>query len=376
MKKMIFCLLFTASLGFAQTPEIIYRTAHYETFSDGEAIQTTQALESFYTVFNRLFRFDIAPAMKVRIISDTGEYNQYVITRAGSPHEGAVYLHYGEREKCELVINGANPAVNTFPQQALIQYFRSFISQPPAWMLEGFAIYFETLQFQNGKLSFTENLSRLPAAKSINAAASESVQAASLQRILLEGGSGSEFQAAAWSLVSFLMSGSDDYHRSLTESFMLLSETGAAQNADAAYRRILHGKDIESFTRDYRRYINERKTFSELVYDGQRAYSAGDSDLATISFLGAMELQDNYLPYYYLGLISYEAGNYSRAENYFLAAIERGGDIGACLYALGVNAAAAGNSPAALGYLQRASQVSARYREKSENIISRLNRLN
>lgn len=367
MKKIMLCLMFVGSLGFAQSP-VRHINRHYiivSDMSDSETGQIAETLEAFYEVFNRLFRFDAAgsPVMNVRIITDTDEYNNYVNLRTDSLYEGAIYIHYNRAERCELVINGKAPP-KAIARQALVQYFRSFIPRPPAWMLEGFAIYFESLTYENGVLSFRENLSRLPLARSASLP---------LQDILLEGGNGAEFQAVAWSVVLFLMNGKEDYRRSLTESFVVLLMTSDAR---AVCSRILLGTDIETFTNDYRQYINERKTFAELVYEGQRAYSEGDAVISAVSFLEAIELQDNFLSYYYLGLISYDREEYSKAEQYFLGCIERGGDLGACLYALGVNAAAAGNNQAAIDYLNRASQESAQHKEKSENLIQLLRLFN
>ena len=353
----------------------VIRTAHYEIVTDnGGGDLVGRQMEALFEVYNRLFRFDPAAVewpLKVRIFTDTYAYNNYVSSRLAPVTPGAVYLHYAQSDKRELVINrgSANEMqalpFQALPSQAFIQFFRAFVSQPPAWMREGFAVFFSALAFNEaGELAYEENLAWLQTVKNM--------MIPPLEGVFLNDDSGPDFQAVSWSLVSFFLnSGKDEYVRALTDSFMELSDANtAAQNSQTVMRRILLGSTMEELTKDYRLYLDSRKTFAELATEGQKAYSLGDKAAAEHYFLEAMELRSgHFAPYYYLGLLAYEKNDFAKAEQYYLAGINRGADQAAGFYALGINAAAAGKSNEAVDYLRRAAQADPRYREKAENVI-------
>jgi hypothetical protein len=240
-------------------------------------------------------------------------------------------------------------------------------------MREGFAIYFSTLiADEAGELKYTENLSWLDTVKNMDPGAR------SPEAILLadQRGFPPDFQSLSWALVSFFLgSGREEYFRTMTESFLLLSGTASAvENSGTVMERIVRWNPPDEFTRDFTSYLDSRKTFTELIEDGQRAYAARDPLGAEASFLGALDQKPNhYAPYYYLGLLAYEEGAFDAAEEYYRSALEYGADAALVYYALGVNAASAGKSREAAGYLRQAAAASPeRYREKSESLIQRL----
>ena len=346
---------------------------HYEIVYDGaEREEIAGRMEALFEAYNRLFMFDPAAAavpMKVRVFNNTKMYGDYVKSRLGPAAPGAVYLHYAQRDRRELVIDLGNEE-QALPYQAFIQFFRSFVSQPPAWMLEGFAVFFSGLSFTDGgELVNRENLAWLQTARKIKARPGDILTA--------EGYPEPASAALSWSLASFFVnSGNDEYMRSLTDSFMTLSNSAtAAENAQAVMKRILLGSGEEKLTRDYHSYLESRKTFTELVTEGQKAYSAGNRAGSELLFREAMEMEEAHpIPYYYLGLIAYDSRDFGAARQYYLAGIVReGGDQALILYSLGLNAAAAGNNAEAADFLKRAGQAAPdRYRTKTENILSRL----
>jgi hypothetical protein len=149
------------------------KSEHFELVSDtddGELL--LKEMEERFGVYNRLFRFDPAQTVfpiRVRAFRNQNDYNGYVSTRLGTTSPGAVYLHYNQRERRELVINRGSPdEAKNLPYQAFIQFLRAFVSSPPSWMREGFAVYFSTLGFTgDGRLSYEENLSWLDTIKGI-----------------------------------------------------------------------------------------------------------------------------------------------------------------------------------------------------------------
>jgi hypothetical protein len=358
------------------------RSLYFDVVSDSgsyDAEILLRELELRFEVYNRLFRFNTSalPApLKVRSINNKNDYDRYVMERLGSSRDGAVYLHYPQPDRRELVVNRGSPEESRMlPHQAFIQYFRAFVSQPPTWMREGFAIYFNTLKFDKAarELRYEENLSWLETVKNLG------TKGPGLETVFLADlrGQPEYFQPISWALVSFFLNagGSNEYFRTLTESFMLLSDQRAAsENAQSVLDRLLRWTNIEQMSVDYYNYINSRRTFAELVDAGQQAYSAKDYINAASYFQGAIyQKPTHYAPYYYLGLISYENRDFENAEIYYRTALSYGADPALLNYALGVNAAAANRPADAINYLETAITIDpARYREKAEAIISRL----
>jgi tetratricopeptide (TPR) repeat protein len=379
---LVYFLILSAFTAFAQEnsgawTELV-KSAHYEVSSDSDdGEQLTRELEERFAVYNKLFRFDPELAglpLRVRSIKNKADYDAYVTSRLGGVRSGAVYLHYNQAGRRELVVNrgGADEWLN-LPYQAFIQYFRAFIPFPPSWMKEGFAIYFSTLRAsETGNLTYEENLSWLETIKGLGD------KAPPLETVLLadENEIPENFQCAAWALSSFLLSsGQEDYFRALTDCFMVLSGgKTAAENSRAVMRRFSLFINSDTFNKDYRNYIGSRRTFAELLDEGQKAYAARDTGQAEFFFLSAMSQKPgHFAPYYYLGLLSYEENNYAAAEQYYLSSIEYGADEAQVLYALGVNAASAGKSREAVSYLEQAARANpGRYAEKAESLISRL----
>jgi tetratricopeptide (TPR) repeat protein len=354
------------------------RSDHYVVMSDaGDGAAVAREMEKRFEVYNRLFRFDPAGGslpLAVRVYRDKNSYDNYLSARLGGTRPGAVYLHYRQTGRRELVIHRGSPDENrTLPYQAFVQFLRASVSYPPSWMREGFAIYFSTLYAgESGELTYTENLAWLDTVKGMGegARSPEAVLLADLR------GFPPAFQSLSWALVSFFLgSGKEEYFRTMTESFLLLSSTaGAAENSGVVMNRIARWNPPEIFNRDFNGYLASRKTFTELIEDGQRAYAVRDSLGAEMAFLSALEQKpDHYAPYYYLGLLTYEGGAYDLADEYYKSALRYGADPALVYYALGVNAASAGKSREAADYLGQAAAASPeRYREKAESLILRL----
>jgi tetratricopeptide (TPR) repeat protein len=354
------------------------RSEHYVVMSDaGDGAAVSREMEKRFEAYNRLFRFEAASGelpLLVRVYRNEESYNNYLSARLGETRPGAVYLHYRQSSQRELVLHRGSPGENqALPYQAFIQFLRAFAPYPPSWMREGFAIYFSALTAgAAGELTYTENLAWLDAVKSMEEGAR------SPESVLLadQRGYPPDFQILSWALVSFFLnSGREEYFRTLTESFLLLSGTAsAAENSQAVMERIARWNPPELFRRDFNGYIDSRKTFTEFIEDGQRAYAARDPAGAETAFRSALDQKpDHYAPHYYLGLLAYEEGSFNTADRYYQAALEYGADAALVYYALGVNAASAGKTGEAVEYLRQAAAVSPeRYREKSESLIQRL----
>jgi tetratricopeptide (TPR) repeat protein len=377
------CIAGTA--GFAQSAEIpALKTAHYGIIAEGNAQGAANSLarelELRFDAFNRLFRFnaeDLAAPLQVRVFTDKGLYDGYVSARLGQTRAGAVYLHYNQAERRELaVLRGSAEEASMLPHQAFVQFLRGFVANPPAWMREGFAIYFSGLKYDpaDGALSYEENLSWLETVKALgnNAPAVKTIlEADASVPVLTE-----NFQICSWALASFFLnSGRGEYFRSLTDSFMVLSDSAAAAaNSNTVLRRLARWTDFDAMEKDYKSYLDSRRTFAELMDDGRGAYAAHDSVTAELCFLSALEQRPRqYAPYYYLGLIYYEEKSYDLAEEYYRLSLEYGADGALVSYALGLNAASAGRNADAVSWLRNAAAADpVRYGTRAEELIGRL----
>jgi Flp pilus assembly protein TadD len=102
-------------------------------------------------------------------------------------------------------------------------------------------------------------------------------------------------------------------------------------------------------------------------------YDAGNADEAERAFVQALRLRDdNHVPYYYLGLISYERQDYSLADFYYQTALDRGAGEAITLYALGVNAYADNRFDDAVTYLESTVDRDPAYRERAEGLLIRI----
>jgi tetratricopeptide (TPR) repeat protein len=380
---------------------------YYTVISDGDeagAAALVKELELRLGVYNRLFHFDpaaITDALRVRSFGDKETYDEYVLARLGEIPEGAVYIHYSQPDRRELIIHrGSYREKSMIAHQAFIQYLHAFIPNPPAWIRDGFAIYFSTLEMDedSGTLRFEENLAWLDTVKALGAKAPDipsvlladsaaqadayvAAQADAYAAAQADGGSAvpieaGVFQSTAWALVSFFLnSKSEDYFRALAEMFMVLSPVASAEeNARAAMKRLTLWTDTETLTEDYRNYLRTRKTFTGLITAGQEAYAVKDRLTAEMCFIEALDQRTNHFaPYYYLGLLAFEDNDHERAESLYHSALKYGADEPLVRYALGLNAASAGKTAEAIRWLEQAAQADpVRYKEKAGRIISQL----
>lgn len=402
MKRTIAIALTTALTVFAFSAPAFAQSAEgeaavavgerYEVRSqlgEDDARMLARELDLRFAAYDMLFRFDpsvLSGKLKVRAFKDKEAYDSYLKAALGDTREEAVYLHYGSdgrggpdnRSELVLLRDGAHPTGKIFAHQAFIQYLRTFIPNPPAWIREGFASYFEGLGYDAKKdeLTYEENLAWLETVKSWGKTGP------SLSSVMLADVQGEEtidrtkLSGASWALASFLLNGEGEgYRRTLYEIFMLLDPaSSAADNARRVAERAAAWINPETAKKDIEAYLALRKSFPELIEDGRAAYAAKQVDKAEQLFLSAAETRPtHYAPHYYLGLLAYERKDYALAENYYRTAEQLGADAALVNYALGVNAAADGRKADAIGFLEKAKAAApARYAAKADELIARL----
>jgi hypothetical protein len=403
-------LLVYVSPNLMAEPAMVTITSKYYTVQtdsgSADAAILAQELETRFKLYNSVFHFNeenIQAPLKVRVYTSKEDYDAYIFEHLDNKvSPGAVYLHYNQPERRELVIHRGSPdEARMFPHQAFIQYLRAFIPHPPAWLREGFAIYFSTLTFEPaapgvqtgtqarssastepsrgspGGLIYEENLAWLETVKNLGdkAPSLESVFLADMQ------GFPEYLQSVSWALVSFFKDSGKkdsrkiDYQRILYECFILLSDSASSPaNAEVVFNHILSWTTLEALEEDYQEYLHTRKTFAELIVEGQQAYKDKDFKTAEAAFQQALQQRrTHYAPHYYLGLLAYDQKQYDEAETYYHSALQYGADPALVFYAQGVNAASAGRNQDAIAFLEQAGTIApAQYKEQTDMLIRRL----
>jgi hypothetical protein len=385
---LIAAAILAASLAGAQS-EVTFGQAsseHYLVLSElgGErAAALSRQLEAYFGLYNGIFRFDPAALrskLNIREFMVKGGFDSYLGQVVGQTKDDFVYLHYPSPERSELLVFGKDePDFSaSLAHQAFVQYLKAFVSNPPLWMREGLAVWFESARWDDkgGKLLFPENLAWLETVKALK----DRALLMSLDRILVLGQEEARaeldvFYPESWALVSFLVNTQDkSYNRLLWDSIAALRKEANLDENQAAVARIVdtwYGTDAAE--KAFGAYLAERKTFPELVAIGVRLYADKSWDEAAAAFEASMKMNaDSYVPQYYLGLIAYAKNDFNAAEASYQTALELGCDPGITNYALGVNAYAQNRLEDAKAYLaQSKDSAPDRYGTKVDELLAK-----
>ena len=364
MAIIIHCPVFTQNAVFTGT--------HYTVRGDNlitlERIAAN--LDRHFDIYNALFRFDtssLTSGLNVRIFSERDSYNSYIMNRVNQHIDHALYIHFAEEQNRELVIflpenySGNNAELeNMIAHQSFIQYLRAFIPNPPFWIINGFANYYG---------SFESRFNEYDVIPSVQEILSFDSQEARGDSII------NNYKNYSWALVSFLLSGEREYYRILAESFLLMSgDNSAAQNTEILKNRFLTSLNMEIFQSDFRNYVFSYRSFNDLIEEGLVYFNMGNYIFAERVFLRAMgQDPENYIPYYYLGLIAYNAERYEEADVFFRTGLLRERDSAVLNYALGINSLALGHNDEAAVHLHLATGLNpVRFRLPVEEILRQL----
>ncbi|MFW5801911.1 MAG: tetratricopeptide repeat protein [Spirochaeta sp.] len=368
---------YTADSGYYQITSYV---------NEEHAREMAVELSTLFDFYNSYFHFDpsvLPHALQVKIFATRQEYDDYISRFIDDPREDFVYLHYSDPQRSELVGVADDTRENrmALSHQGFIQFLRSFIPNPPLWMREGFAVYFENLRYEPefDSISYRENLSWLETLKSeLDNGLFDELSPEQLLHIDVETAQEhlENFYPRAWGLVSFLLhSPVREYNRLLWDSISALDPNNSLnENNQSVIEQAFEWIDPAVFTEDLYFYIETRQTFRGLVQDGIQLYAEDSHGRAEQRFIQALNLQDgNYIPYYYLGLINYSRGNYALADFYYTTALELGADEPVTLYALGVNAYADDRFDEAVELLMEARAIAPEeYQEKADQLITRI----
>lgn len=400
MRKLVLalvCFAVAAGLVAAQQTNLSQaETKHYDVLSgqgSADATAIANELEAYFALFDSYFHFDpqsLTTRLKVRIFATKNDFNTYLGQIIPGTHDSFVYLQY--QDPAQSVLVGYHmPDARSFQTQLIhhgfVQFLRSFVPNPPLWLEEGFAVYFENTSYDPSKqvAVFHPNLAWLPMLQhslSTFLSTSDSTSIILPDALLTVNADQANakiqaFYSESWGLVSFLLnSDNKDMNRLMWEAIGALSpKATVAENEQAIQKDAFAWVPQATLYQEFKNYIESEKTFPELVQAGMGAYAGGNTKAAESDFTKAIAIDStNYVPYYYLGLIHYAGKDYYLAEQYFQTALQMGGDPGLINYALGVTAFADNRIPDAKKYLTQAEAVSAStYKDQAASLLDRIN---
>ncbi|MBN2353175.1 MAG: tetratricopeptide repeat protein [Spirochaetales bacterium] len=362
---------------------------HYRIFyqgSDEDARLFGAKMESCLELYNSVLHFDLAKLLiklKVRIFSDKSGFDAYLKSVVKETKDDFVYIHYTDLARCELV--GFQKTVEAdfytaLLHQGAVQFLKAYVSNPPLWLQEGLAAYFEQSQFneEKNKFDLPSDLIWLTSLKKLVKGDSENALISFDSFLVIDKTQAqadlASFYPEAWGLVYFLLHSQDsNINRILWDSIAALDPAlSVKDNSARVMDKAFSWYGVDKIETAFKDYYNGLKTLSDLVAEGVSYYSGNELDKARESFTQAEGRNpDNYIPYYYLGLISYNKKDYGKAETLYLKALDLKAPAALINYAIGVNAYADNNYDKAATYLKNAKTEDPKnYGDKVDTILS------
>lgn len=392
MKKSIFILLIllTAAGSVWAQESFVSESDHYRVrshISQNHADQTAERLEAYLDLFNDYFHFELDSLdfkMKVQIFNGQSAYDRYLNRVIDETRNEFVYLHYSDVSRSELVgaLEDGEGLDESFTHQAFIQFLRAFIDNPPLWLREGFAVYFEKARFNENFVAVNnrENLAWLETLKEIlfGSRINEALTPEEVLAIDVEGAKDriEAFYPEAWGIVNYLVNTDNRSHnRILWDAISAMDpQADLKTNSQRVYNSAFQWVNQEELQNSFLEYFQNKKTYRELIEEGIALYESGNLDASEEHFLIAINRRDiSHIPYYYLGLINYDRGNYTLAELNYRKALEKGSTAALTYYAMGVNAFADNRLEEAQEFLETTVQLDpSNYTQKVTRILERI----
>jgi tetratricopeptide (TPR) repeat protein len=387
MRRCFALALLLTGAGLVMAQNVVKASEHYRlsTSLTGEVVDSTLArLEGAYALFGDLFHMAPPDKLRVTLFPDKKAFDAYLTAVIKETRPDFVYIHYSDTTKSELVAYQMEDEKQfdvSLLHQACIQFLKSRIPHPPVWLLEGTAAYFERSTFnrETGLFQFKPNLAWLaPLKQRLAASPMPGARLVSLSvdeaRAQID-----TFYPMAWGLVALLLESPDvDINRIYWDSVSALDPgLNVADNSRRVMDRVFSWYGADRLQRAYMEFARNLKGFNELVAEGTDLYGQKEYDRADDAFVRAMRVEpDNFVPYYYSGLIKYAVADYKSAEMLFMTALDLGAEPALVNYALGVNAFAGESYERSRTWLLEARKADPKvYGEKVDSLLARMSTL-
>lgn len=396
MKKALFILIVLASIctySFAEEIQPIneiqlINTGYYtliipENFENSQ--ETAILFNTIYEEFDQLFHFSSrTQQLPIRIFNSKEDFSEYMFAKI--KQKTTSYTLLKNNNLLELVMYRDEKINNHlgFTPQILVknlylQYLYTAIQNPPLWIRDGFLAYFDTKTIQNTQIvayNIIELSPWLEYAKN-TVAELEHFTASDMLITQTKNAESYDFSSYSWALVSFLLhTEKKEYNRIFHESLVLLEEKNKKEDLDLIenttfiYNRFKNLIDIEQLNIDFKQWLSQAKTPNERIQNGMYAYNNGDYEYSQKEFLKVLELKQDPLIYYYLGLNSFALKQHEEAEKMYLQSLEKGGEKAPIYWSLAINAFDADNYDLSKKYALLANDLQPdRYKTLVERLI-------
>jgi hypothetical protein len=383
-------LLACAALFGQEAKFFISESDHYKVFSEtsqSHADEVSGMMEACLSVYNNIFHFDLSAMpgkMQVKVFKTQDTFNAYLTALVSQTRTDFVFVAYSDPLKSELLAFTKEPAafLSSLIHQAGIQIIKEYIANPPVWLREGIATYFEGSAYDSTTAALTvkPNFLWLDSLKALVKGEGESTLIPISDLLVMSRDAAQSaldvFYPEAWGLVSYLMGASDrNVNRIFWDAISSMDpKASLEENSQRVRTKAFSWIDDSTFEKDFHAFALSMKTGQDLLVDGVDFYSRGDIDEAEKSFRAALiELPSSEVAYYYLGLIAYAEKDYASADQAYQTAATLGVDSGLVNYALGVNAFASGNLADASRYLGLSKSADpTTYGDKVDALLKRI----
>lgn len=385
---MIFALLIYSVVLYSQNGTFyMQESTNYRVYSDlsnEHADEIAGEMEAYVKLYQEFFHFpaeELSGKMTIRMFTDKDAYTAYVSGFIEEVHDDFVFLQYKDATRSELVAFDSGDIQRALVHHGSIQFMKAFISEPPLWLQKGIAVYLEKsyIDPETGNAVFKVNYDWVPFLKELHAKDNpQRIPVTSLLSITIDDANAKidSFYAQSWALLSFFVeSNQKRYNRLLWETLRALkNESTRHENESQILTYGFTWVNKEEFDKDFNLYVQGLKSFAELVRLGVDEYSFEKNDTAEELFREALRIEpDNYIPYYYLGLIQYRKNDFPLSEYYYRESLDKGSEPALTYYALGINAYAGNNLSDAMEYLRLARENDPeKYGKKATELMTQI----
>lgn len=392
-KTLCSVLLLGAVCGaFAQEKFFTSESTHYTVSSQtsqSQADETVRFMEACLVSYNSIFHFDLSQLpgkMQVKVFADEASFNTYLEALLSQTRSDFVFVSYPDPKRSELLAFSREEGfLTSLIHQGCIQFLKAFIQNPPVWLREGVATYLEGSLYdaKTGTLTYKANIQWLNPLKDIQAGKGVGTLIPVADLLQLTRETAQEkldvFYPESWGFVSYLMDSAEKpVNRMMWDAICAMDPKASLEDNSARVRaRAFSWMTDQSLAKSFETYVASLKTPQDLIQDGVDAYAKGELDQAEKSFQAVLkEEPDSDISNYYMGLIAYSRGDYTKAEQLYAQAAALGISQALVDYALGVNAFAGGKLADAASYLTKSKEADpAAYAEKVDTLLKRIDAL-